>query len=287
MKKTILSFAVLLALILTFCACGKSETPDTDTTEKVTEFKEPEDYDAILRLTAGEDFDIYLNRIATVAAVDGRREIVESVNCENQPTESVVCDIIESVYSSSPEKEIKKISLVLSVKESSTRNYDGILESTKNCIVVLPEVEKSGIDVSVKTKTIVETTQAATTDSNVCPDCGGSGKWICKTCDNTGLLPCKKCNEKGYFDEKCTLCGGKKTCISCDGSGKKGEDFCPSCDGDGKCKRCLGEGKEPCLKCNNPESAFYERRNGKILCTACEGHTGEPCQTCMGIGVVR
>lgn len=42
----------------------------------------------------------------------------------------------------------------------------------------------------------------------------------------------------------CGLCNGKKTCRSCDGTGKMQGGKCPSCNGTKKCSSCFGTGRD-------------------------------------------
>jgi len=44
-------------------------------------------------------------------------------------------------------------------------------------------------------------------------------------------------------DKSCPVCGGRRRCWTCGGTGKNGSKKCLICDGTGNCPRCKGKGK--------------------------------------------
>lgn len=294
MKKAICIFLAVTFIVLTFCACKESGEETASTTAQ-TEFKMPDSYESILEVQANAKFNIYLGSGAISSALEpineAAKDIYNEITYKNMPVENVVSSIISAANANKKLNSSDKIKLIFSVKKGNKENAQSILDSIKNCVLILPEIEESGVSVETKIKELSEkeTTEAQTEviiGETSCPDCKGTGKRQCDNCKNTAYIKCTDCDGKGYFGGICTLCNGNKTCTVCSGSGNKDGDYCVSCGGSGKCIRCLGEGKEPCETCNNPKEAELERRKGKILCPQCEGHCNEMCASCLGTGVV-
>ena len=104
----------------------------------------------------------------------------------------------------------------------------------------------------------------------ICPEC--SGKKTCSTCNGSGKW-CRSCKGEGY----CTSCKGTGNCYKCDGDGKcnyceNGKVTCTSCNGLKSCRTCYGTGK-------------IESFNGSITCPNCRGT--KKCNTCSGTGLKK
>ena len=294
LKKITALFLTALMLILSLCACKSNDVPtqeETTVTETTTAADLSQmDYAAVLSLNAGGKFKIYADRYAMVkeltAENDKAENIIENITYKGLPVELVVKTVTQALLDGNILKKGQIIELVLSVKKDSDFSTDSIILSVQNTLQSMPEVTDNEITVKIKTKALKEIKIEQTTEDDSekpCPACNGTGKWQCETCNNTGFLDCKKC-EGGYKNETCTLCKGNGKCTVCGGDNSY-DNYCDFCDNSGECHRCLGKGKEPCLNCNNPDSAYFERRNGKIVCTDCDGHCGEVCQKCIGTGI--
>lgn len=172
--KRVLSIALALCLVLALVACGKSDTPPTETTsgDSAEGFVKPDQYASVLLVTINPQFRLYLDEEGKVLAVEAVNKDAEaiksSISFENETFETVIEAIVTEANKSGFVKADATIAFeIVESKETDEAKADILAKAEKKTTDIATELE---INIKVNISEIVPANDPTTSETEETTD---------------------------------------------------------------------------------------------------------------------